>query len=84
MVVGEEVVPGHSPHLPTVVCPSTGNLSDERKKKNLWCRKCVRRAIFRIVEVRVEGGLARTFDDLVEKKCLTLKINITFQSQIRY
>ncbi len=27
----------------------------EKKIKNLWCRKCVRRAIFRNIEVRVEG-----------------------------
>ncbi len=27
-------------------------------KKNLWRRKCVRRTIFRNVEVRVEGGFA--------------------------
>ncbi len=27
--------------------------------KNLWRRKCVRRAIFRTVEVRVEGGETR-------------------------
>ncbi len=25
------------------------------KPKNLWSRKCVRRAIFRTIEVRVEG-----------------------------
>ncbi len=29
-----------------------------RDKKNLWRRKCVRRAIFRNVEVRVERGFA--------------------------
>ncbi len=29
---------------------------DEKIKKKLWRRKCVRRATFRNVEVRVEGG----------------------------
>ncbi len=29
---------------------------NEPKRKNLWRRKCVRREIFRNVEVRVEGG----------------------------
>ncbi len=31
---------------------------DNNIKKNLWRRKCVRREIFRNVEVRIEGGLA--------------------------
>ncbi len=31
-------------------------LEKNYKEKNLWHRKCVRKAIFRNVEVRVEGG----------------------------
>ncbi len=29
----------------------------KKKRKNLWRRKCVRRDIFRTIEVRVEGGV---------------------------
>ncbi len=51
------VTPPPPPHiLHLSAFPQISSLSSHLKKiKNLWRRKCVRRAIFRNVEVRVEG-----------------------------
>ncbi len=67
----------------------SGPLQKLGHRKNLWGRKCVRRAIFRNVEVRVEGGKV-PFNPYVvcnTSNCVTVrpvrghltpKMNITF------
>ncbi len=63
------------------------------QKKNLWRRKCVRREIFRTVEVRVEGGFSlfnpyfvcNTFNCVTVRPVrghLTPKMNTAFLSEI--
>ncbi len=49
------------PHWTCGLCGTSDSVSaDSTQLKNLWRRQCVRRTIFRKVQVRVEGGLFAT------------------------
>ncbi len=56
-----------------------------KQSKNLWRRKCVRRAIFRNVrENRKKLFWGRIWQFFRERRRRTPKINMTFLSQMRY